>query len=131
MVLISTILIKSLINDIKISEQANKTLQTNFSTWRGHTVGMCRTLTAPGVLYHNYRIIGTPLQSQEGPCRMHVTGCRVGWLGGGLQICPVQLASRAPWKLHKQTLWLNTHDNSFTNSPICAQPFFHWYSKQS
>lgn len=35
-------------------------LQANFSTWRGHTVGMWRTLTALGVLYHNYSIINTP-----------------------------------------------------------------------
>lgn len=60
-------------------------LQANFSTWRGHTVGMCRTLTALGVLYHNYRIINTPLPSQEGLYRMHDAGCREhgGCWGGG------------------------------------------------
>lgn len=59
-------------------------LQANFSTWRGHTVGMCRTLTALGVLYHNYRIINTPLPSQEGLYCMHDKECREdGGRGGG------------------------------------------------
>lgn len=57
-------------------------LQANFSTWRGHTVGMCRTLTALGVLYHNYRIINTPLPSQEGLYCMHDKECRKDGGGG-------------------------------------------------
>ncbi|KAM7369109.1 hypothetical protein PAMP_013404 [Pampus punctatissimus] len=57
-------------------------LQANFSTWRGHTVGMCRTVTALGVLYHNYRIINIPLPSQEGLYRMHDKECREDGSGG-------------------------------------------------
>lgn len=60
-------------------------LQADFSTWRGHTVGMCRTLTALGVLYHNYRIINTPPPSQEGLYRMHEAECRADGLVGGRQ----------------------------------------------
>lgn len=47
---------------------------------------MCRTLTALGVLYHNYRIVITPPPSQEGLDCMHDAGCREGQgLGGGLK----------------------------------------------
>lgn len=62
-------------------------LQANFSTWRGHTVGMCRTLTALGVLYHNYRIINTPLPSQEGLYCMHDKECREDGGRGGEGKC--------------------------------------------
>lgn len=73
---------------------------------------MCRTVTALGVLYHNYRIINTPLPSQEGLYCMHDTGCgedgdggvKEGALGGthwqsapagsgGMGISTVQLAT--------------------------------------
>lgn len=70
---------------------------------------MCRTLTALGVLYHNYRIINTPPPSQEGLYRMHDAGCREdgGFVGAaldwrsapagsdGVGISAVQLASMA------------------------------------
>lgn len=63
---------------IFMSKQVKCCKQTS-ALERGHTVGMCRTLTALGVLYHNYRIINTPPPSQEGLYRMHDAGCRVRW----------------------------------------------------
>lgn len=73
---------------------------------------MCRTVTALGVLYHNYRIINTPPPSQEGLYCMHDTGCRkeagviergqgVALVGGapagidGMGVSAVHLASTA------------------------------------
>lgn len=43
---------------------------------------MCRTLTALGVLYHNYRIVITPPPSQEGLYRMHGRGMQ----GKGVEV---------------------------------------------
>lgn len=43
---------------------------------------MCRTVTAPGVLYHNYRVINTPPPSQGGPYCMHEAGMQGAGRGG-------------------------------------------------
>lgn len=72
-------------------------LQANHDTWRGHTVGMCRTFITPGVLYHNYRIMYSFAQLRA--CMHDLAGADRGqvwigwdtawlhlWLGGG----PVQ-----------------------------------------
>lgn len=92
---------------------------------------MCRTLTALGVLYHNYRIINTPPPSQEGLYRMHDAGCRedgvvVGWQSApagsdGVGISAVQLATTAVLYRHFKGNW----ENHFDVSSILTILFLH------
>lgn len=101
-------------------------------------------LTALGVLYHNYRIVRTPPQSQEGLYCMHDTGCsKDGGIRGrslavsGVEFCSVHLATTAERHTHflKNVctygkggggwLWLyvNSYNTISTYTLVCVQPF--------
>lgn len=102
---------------------------------------MCRTLTALGVLYHNYRIVITPPPSQEGLYRMHgrgmqgkvveVEGGRGEGTGsdGGVGISAVQLATTAVLYRHFKgnreyhfDISFNTHNTVFQHT-VVPSPF--------
>lgn len=98
-----TVVITLIVNhkrtSINFQEQTSKMLQANFSTWRGHTVGMCRTLTAlwsvvsqlqnHKILLHHHKrdYIACRMQEEKGEGESAEIACWQWWDGNYIVWC--------------------------------------------